>query len=70
LICAQVAHAGAAAEGRLLAGAGPPPRSFYGVMAAEDPSSAETARMGAIGVGTLRINLVWAGCRRTPQQGD
>jgi hypothetical protein len=58
LTCAQVAHA--AAEGRLV-GLGPPPRSFYGVMAAEDPSSAETARMGAIGVGTLRINLVWAG---------
>ena len=29
-------------------------------MAAEDPSSAETARIGAIGVGTLRINLVWS----------
>jgi hypothetical protein len=37
-----------------------PPRSFYGVMAAEDPTRAETDEMGAGGVGTLRINLVWA----------
>jgi hypothetical protein len=47
-ICAQ--HA-------IAAGA---PRSFYGVMAADDPTSAEAAQMGAGRVGTLRINLVWA----------
>jgi hypothetical protein len=35
------------------------PRAFYGVMAAQDPSSSEIARMGAGKVGTLRINLVW-----------
>ncbi len=38
----------------------PAPRSFYGVMAADDPTSSETAEMRAGGVGTLRINLVWA----------
>jgi polysaccharide biosynthesis protein PslG len=38
------------------------PRDFYGVIDATErgPSSAEVARMGAGGVGTLRINLVWA----------
>ena len=36
------------------------PRSFYGVMAADDPTSVEAAQMGAGKVGTLRINLVWA----------
>jgi polysaccharide biosynthesis protein PslG len=41
-------HAGAAA-----------PRSFYGVMTANDPDSSEIARMGAGRVGTLRINFVW-----------
>jgi hypothetical protein len=61
LICAQGAHAGWRAEGRLLStGAGPAPRSFYGLMAAEDPGPAQTARMAAMGVGTLRINLVWS----------
>jgi polysaccharide biosynthesis protein PslG len=35
------------------------PRSFYGVMAAQDPSSTEIARMGTGRVGTLRINFVW-----------
>jgi hypothetical protein len=36
------------------------PRSFYGVMAADDPTATEASQMGAGGVGTLRINLVWA----------
>jgi polysaccharide biosynthesis protein PslG len=35
------------------------PRAFYGVVAPQDPSSSEIARMGAGKVGTLRINLVW-----------
>jgi hypothetical protein len=60
LICAQDALAAADAQGRLVGGPGLAPRSFYGVMAADDPTSAEVARMEAGGVGTLRINLVWA----------
>jgi hypothetical protein len=36
------------------------PRSFYGVISAQDPSASELARMGTGKVGTLRINLVWA----------
>jgi polysaccharide biosynthesis protein PslG len=60
LVCAQDAHAAADAQGRLLGGPGLAPRSFYGVMAADDPTSAEAARMEAGGVGTLRITLVWA----------
>ncbi|HSR25703.1 MAG TPA: hypothetical protein VLW53_19270, partial [Candidatus Eisenbacteria bacterium] len=43
------------------------PREFYGVMAANDPSSAEIARMGAGKVGTLRINFVWGVVQ--PNQG-
>jgi hypothetical protein len=35
------------------------PRPFYGVMAAEDPTASEIARMGDGRVGTLRINFVW-----------
>jgi hypothetical protein len=35
------------------------PRSFYGVMTANDPDPTEVARMGAGRVGTLRINFVW-----------
>jgi hypothetical protein len=35
------------------------PGSFYGVMAAQDPTAAEIDRMGEGRVGTLRINLVW-----------
>jgi polysaccharide biosynthesis protein PslG len=35
------------------------PRAFYGVIAANDPSSTEIARMGAGKVGTLRVNFVW-----------
>jgi polysaccharide biosynthesis protein PslG len=35
------------------------PRSFYGVISANDPDSGEIARMGAGKVGTLRINFVW-----------
>ena len=36
------------------------PRSFYGVMAASDPTAGEAAWMGASGVRTLRINLAWS----------
>ncbi len=55
LAMASVARAGA-------------PREFYGVFdsAERGPSSAEIARMGAGGVGTLRINLVWAAVHPTP----
>ena len=35
------------------------PRSFYGVITANDPDSSEIARMGTGNVGTLRINFVW-----------
>ena len=35
------------------------PRAFYGVMAAQDPTSAEIDRMGDGRVGTLRVNFVW-----------
>jgi hypothetical protein len=52
--------AGGPGKGRLDGGPGVAPRSFYGVMAADDPTSAEAARMEEGGVGTLRINLVWA----------
>jgi len=60
LAWAQDAQPAERTHGRLAAHSGPPPRSFYGVMAADDPSAAEAARMGEGGVGTLRINLVWA----------
>jgi hypothetical protein len=55
LAMASVAQAGA-------------PRGFYGVIDSGErgPSSAEIARMGAGGVGTLRINLVWAAVQPTP----
>jgi polysaccharide biosynthesis protein PslG len=59
LICAHDVQAAPNARGHLLQGPAPAPRSFYGVTAAEDPSSAEAAQMGSGGVGTLRINLVW-----------
>jgi hypothetical protein len=44
------------------------PRPFYGVIdsAERGPDSAEIARMGAGGVGTLRINLVWGAVQPTP----
>jgi polysaccharide biosynthesis protein PslG len=44
------------------------PRAFYGVIAEAErgPDSAEIARMGAGGVGTLRINLVWGAVQPTP----
>jgi polysaccharide biosynthesis protein PslG len=44
------------------------PREFYGVIASAErgPDSAEIARMGAGGVGTLRINLVWGAVQPTP----
>jgi polysaccharide biosynthesis protein PslG len=61
LLCALGTPAAGATHAHLLAGGpGPAPRSFYGVMAADDPTSTEAARMGEAGVGTLRINLVWA----------
>jgi hypothetical protein len=41
------------------------PRSFYGVMAAQDPDSTEIARMGTGKVGTLRINFVWGAVQPT-----
>ena len=41
------------------------PRSFYGVMAANDPDSTEIARMGTGRVGTLRINFVWGAVQPT-----
>jgi hypothetical protein len=47
------------------------PRAFYGVIAAQDASSGEIARMGAGRVGTLRINLVWAAVQPdSPSQFD
>ncbi len=54
LICLALApHASAA------------PRSFYGVIPANDPDSTEIARMGAGNVGTLRINFVWGAVQPT-----
>jgi polysaccharide biosynthesis protein PslG len=50
LICATASLARAATA----------PRPFYGVMAAQDPSATEIARMGAGRLGTLRINFVWS----------
>ena len=41
------------------------PRSFYGVMAAQDPDATEIARMGTGNVGTLRINFVWGAVQPT-----
>jgi polysaccharide biosynthesis protein PslG len=41
------------------------PSAFYGVMAAQDPSSSEIARMGAGKVGTLRISFVWGAVQPT-----
>jgi polysaccharide biosynthesis protein PslG len=66
LACAQnataapPAHYGASYGIRTEKSPPPAPRSFYGVMAADNPTSSETALMAAGGVGTLRINLVWA----------
>jgi polysaccharide biosynthesis protein PslG len=45
------------------------PHAFYGVIAANDPSASEIARMGAGRVGTLRINLVWGAVQSGPQAG-
>src|ERR1700750_2628643 len=42
------------------AGAVTAPRTFYGVMAAEDPTATEVAPMGGGGIGTLSINFVWS----------
>lgn len=41
------------------------PRSFYGLIPANDPGSSEIARMGAGNVGTLRINFVWGAVQPT-----
>jgi hypothetical protein len=49
----------------LAAQANSAPRSFYGVMAAQDPDPTEIARMGAGRVGTLRINLSWSAVQPT-----
>jgi polysaccharide biosynthesis protein PslG len=42
------------------------PRSFYGVITADDPSAPEIDRMGAGEVGTLRINMVWGQVESAP----
>jgi polysaccharide biosynthesis protein PslG len=42
------------------------PRAFYGVMTAQDPSTAELARMGTGKVGIVRINLAWSGVQASP----
>ena len=42
------------------------PHEFYGVISAEDPNQTDIARMGAGGVGTLRINLVWGAVQSQP----
>jgi Glycosyl hydrolase catalytic core. len=56
LICLMLApHAGAKSA----------PRSFYGVIPANDPTSTEIDRMGAGKVGTLRINFVWGAVQPT-----
>jgi hypothetical protein len=44
------------------------PRAFYGVLAAQDPTAAEIARMGTGRVGTLRINFVWSAVQ--PQESS
>jgi polysaccharide biosynthesis protein PslG len=41
------------------------PRSFYGLISANDPGSSEITRMGAGNVGTLRTNLVWGAVQPT-----
>jgi hypothetical protein len=41
------------------------PRSFYGVIPANDPDFSEIARMGAGNVGTMRINFVWGAVQPT-----
>jgi hypothetical protein len=45
------------------------PRSFYGVISVETPSSAEFNRMGAGRVGTLRENFVWGVVQSGPEAG-
>src|SRR5215210_4141920 len=45
---------------------GAAPRSFYGLIPATDPDSAEIARMGTGKVGTLRINFVWGAVQSGP----
>jgi hypothetical protein len=41
------------------------PRSFYGVVTAKDPSSAEFAKMGGARVGTMRIAFSWESVQHT-----
>jgi polysaccharide biosynthesis protein PslG len=41
------------------------PRSFYGVVSANDPTATEIARMGAGRVGTLRVNFAWGAVQPT-----
>jgi polysaccharide biosynthesis protein PslG len=55
LLCACAAQAEAARA----------PGPFYGVMAAQDPTAAEIARMGEGRVGTLRVNFVWGAVQPT-----
>jgi hypothetical protein len=55
LICASAAQAEAARA----------PASFYGVIAAQDPTAAEIAQMGEGRVGTLRVNFVWGAVQRS-----
>jgi polysaccharide biosynthesis protein PslG len=45
------------------------PRSFYGVISVETPSSAEFNRMGAGRVGTLRESFVWGVVQGGPDAG-
>src|SRR5881392_60663 len=42
------------------------PRSFYGVISADEPTATEIDRMGAGQVGTLRIILVWGQVQSAP----
>jgi hypothetical protein len=58
LLCSSAAPADAARA----------PRTFYGVMAAQDPSAAEIARMGEGRIGTLRVNFVWSAVQ--PQESS
>jgi hypothetical protein len=55
VICAAAAAQASAAA----------PRSFYGVIPANDPDATEIARMGTGHVGTLRINFVWGAVQPT-----
>jgi hypothetical protein len=43
------------------------PRVFYGVNSAETPTGAELNRLGAGGMGSLRINMVWGQVQSGPE---